>query len=71
MFMRPLKKATYLRQEFLNKAIRRTVVGADGAVYADYWVEYSFSLPKTIHYKVQGEEKVEFSFHRTVESEPD
>ena len=30
-------------------------------------LEYSFSLPKTIHYKVQGEEKVEFSFQSTVE----
>ena len=32
-------------------------------MYADYWIEYKFSIPKTIRYRVQGEEKVEFVFN--------
>lgn len=42
---------------------KTAVVGADGAVYADYWVEYSFSLPQIIGYRLQGQETVEFSFN--------
>ena len=46
----------------LEQGDKTTVVGAEGAVYADYWVEYSFRLPKTIDYHLQGEETVQFSF---------
>ena len=46
----------------LEQGDKTTVVGADGAVYADYWVEYSFSLPKTIDYPVTGRGKGELFF---------
>ena len=46
----------------LEQGGKTTVVGADGAVFADYWVEYSFSLPKTIDFHMQGEEVMQLSF---------
>lgn len=57
------KKGDVLATGTLEQGDRTVVVGAEGAVYADYWVEYSFSIPKMFHYKVQGEEKVAFTFH--------
>lgn len=58
-----VKKGDVLATGVLVQGDKTTVVGADGAVYADYWVEYSFSLPKRIGYRLQGEETVEFSFN--------
>ena len=58
-----VKKGDVLATGTLEQGGKTAVVGADGAVYADYWVEYSFSLPKTIGYHLQGEETVTFSFH--------
>ncbi|WP_318615070.1 sporulation protein YqfD [Sporosarcina sp. YIM B06819] len=58
-----VKKGDVLATGVLVQGDKTTVVGADGAVYADYWVEYSFSLPKVIGYRLQGEETVEFSFN--------
>ena len=52
----------------LEQGDKTTVVGAEGAVYADYWVEYSFSLPKTIDFQLQGEENVDYSFQSPVET---
>ena len=57
-----VKKGDVLATGILEQGDKTTIVGADGAVYADYWVEYSFSLPKTIDFRLQGEEKVDFSF---------
>ncbi len=58
-----VKKGDVLATGTLVQGDKTAVVGADGAVYASYWVEYSFSLPKTIRYRTQGEETVEFSLH--------
>ena len=58
-----VKKGDVLATGILEQGDKSVVVGAEGAVFADYWIEYSFSIPKTFHYKVQGEEKVEFTFH--------
>ena len=57
-----VKKGDLLATGILEQGDKRSIIGADGAVFADYWLEYSFSLPRTMHYKIQGEEKVEFSF---------
>jgi len=57
------KKGDVLATGTLEQGDRSVVVGAEGAVYADYWVEYSFSIPKMFQYKVQGEEQVLFKFH--------
>lgn len=58
-----VKKGDLLATGVLVQGDKTTVVGADGAVYADYWVEYSFSLPKIIDYRLQGEETVEFTIN--------
>ncbi len=57
-----VKKGDVFATGILEQGDKTTIVGADGAVYADYWVEYSFSIPKTIDFRLQGEEKVDFSF---------
>ena len=58
-----VKKGDVLASGTLEQGEEHVVVGAAGAVFADYWVEYTFSIPKIVEYKVQGEEKVEFYFH--------
>lgn len=58
-----VKKGDLLASGTLEQGEEHVVVGAAGAVFADYWIEYKFSIPKSIQYKVQGEEKVEFVFH--------
>lgn len=57
-----VRKGDVLATGILEQGGKTTVVGADGAVYADYWVEYSFSLPKKIDFHMQGEEEIQFSF---------
>ena len=63
---RTVKKGDVLASGTLEQGEDYVVVGAAGAVYADYWIEYKFSIPKTIRYRVQGEEKVEFVFRSTL-----
>lgn len=58
-----VKKGDVLASGTLEQGENTVTIGAEGAVFADYWMEYKFNIPKTIHYKVQGEEKVEFVFH--------
>ena len=58
-----VKKGDVLATGILEQGDKTTVVGADGAVYADYWVEYTFSLPKKINFQLQGEEIVNYSFN--------
>lgn len=57
-----VKKGDVLATGILEQGDKTTLVGAEGAVYADYWMEYTFDLPRIIRYQVQGEEKVEFVF---------
>lgn len=58
-----VKKGDVLATGILEQGDKTTVVGADGAVYADYWVEYTFTLPKKIKFQLQGEEIVNYSFN--------
>ncbi len=58
-----VKKGDVLATGILEQGGKTAVVGANGAVFADYWVEYSFSLPKTIDFHMQGEEVMQLSFH--------
>ncbi|WP_342505227.1 sporulation protein YqfD [Sporosarcina sp. FSL K6-2383] len=58
-----VKKGDTLATGILVQGDKRAVVGADGEVYADYWVEYSFNLPNIVEYQLQGEETVELSFN--------
>lgn len=58
-----VKKGDLLAKGTLEQGEDTVIVGADGAVFADYWVEYNFSIPKTIQYKVQGDERIEFVFN--------
>lgn len=57
-----VKKGEMLATGILEQGDHRVVVGAEGAVFADYWVEYRFELPRVIDFKVQGEEEVSFLF---------
>ncbi|CAM3116789.1 sporulation protein YqfD [Filibacter tadaridae] len=57
-----VKKGDVLATGTLEQGDKTTVVGAEGAVFADYWMEYTFSIPKTTTYRLQGEEVVELSF---------
>lgn len=59
---RTVKKGDILATGVLEQGDKRVVVGAEGAVFADYWVEYSFTVPNPVQYKIQGEETVEFQF---------
>ena len=58
-----VKEGDLLATGILEQGDKTTIVAADGAVYADYWVEYSFSLPKEIKFQLQGEEIVNYSFN--------
>ncbi len=57
-----VKKGDLLASGVLEQGEERVVVGAAGAVFGEYWMEYKFSIPKVIRFKVQGEEKMEFVF---------
>jgi similar to stage IV sporulation protein len=57
-----VKEGDILATGILTQGDKTTFVGADGAVYANYWVEYSFSLPKKIDFQIQGEEIIDYTF---------
>ena len=57
-----VKKGDLLATGTLEQGEHAVVVGAEGAVFADYWMEYSFEIPKIIDFKVQGEEEISFVF---------
>lgn len=57
-----VKKGDLLATGTLEQGEHQVVVGAEGAVFADYWIEYQFELPKVIDYKVQGDEEITFEF---------
>lgn len=59
-----VKKGDLLATGILEQGDKTTVVGADGEVFADYWLEYHFELPRTISYAALGEELVEFQWRR-------
>lgn len=53
-----VKKGDLLATGILEQGDKRTVVGAEGSVYADFWMEYTFKIPKTVEYNLLGEENV-------------
>lgn len=57
-----VKKGELLATGTLEQGDHNVVVGAEGAVFADYWMEYRFELPQVIEFKVQGEEEISFVF---------
>lgn len=59
---RTVKKGDILATGVLEQGDKRVLVGAEGAVFADYWVEYSFTIPNPVKYSVQGEETVQLQF---------
>ncbi len=62
-----VRKGELLASGILEQGNKTTVVGAEGSVYANYWVEYSFSLPRKISYRSQGDETVRFRFHNPLD----
>ncbi|MBE1553714.1 sporulation protein YqfD [Sporosarcina limicola] len=58
-----VKEGDVLATGTLEQGDKTAVVGADGSVYADYWIEYAFNLPKKINFQTQGEEIVAYTFH--------
>ncbi|WP_153733215.1 sporulation protein YqfD [Sporosarcina obsidiansis] len=57
-----VKKGDMLATGILEQGEKTTVVGADGAVYADYWLEYHFELPRTVKYFTIGEEQMNINW---------
>ena len=53
-----VKKGDLLATGILEQGDKRIVVGAEGSVYADFWTEYSFKIPRTVEYHLLGEETV-------------
>lgn len=53
-----VKKGDLLAKGILEQGDKSIVVGAEGSVYADFWMEYSFKIPRTIDYHLLGEENV-------------
>ena len=53
-----VKKGDLLATGILEQGNKRVVVGAEGSVYADFWMEYSFKIPRTVQYQLLGEENV-------------
>ncbi len=58
-----VKKGELIATGTLEQGEDTVVVGAEGKVFADYWIEYQFSIPKEIQYKVQGDEEIRFLFN--------
>ncbi|PID23809.1 sporulation protein YqfD [Sporosarcina sp. P7] len=59
-----VKKGDMLATGILEQGEKTTVVGADGEVFADYWLECHFELPRTISYSIQGEENLDISWQK-------
>lgn len=61
-----VKKGDLLATGILEQGTKTIVVGAEGAVYADYWSEYTFEIPRTIEYHLLGDEKVEMKWQNPI-----
>ncbi|KOO52213.1 sporulation protein YqfD [Viridibacillus arvi] len=48
----------------LKQGEKEIVYGAEGEVFADYWIEASFSLPKKVEYEVPGERHYELKWKK-------
>lgn len=64
-----VKKGDILATGILEQGDKRSLVGADGFVFADYWSEYTFTIPRQIDLQMLGEETVEFKWRWPVKIE--
>lgn len=51
----------------LTQGDKQFLVGAKGEVYADYWIESSFTIPITIHYEAVVDEQWTFALTKDVQ----
>lgn len=58
-----VKKGDLLATGVLEQGDKVSIVGAEGSVFADYWLEYKFVLPKTIEYRAAGEKHLSIEWH--------
>lgn len=56
-----VEKGDLLASGIIKQGDLEKVVGAKGKVYADYWLEISFQMPRTIQYESMVDKKIEFS----------
>ena len=55
-----VKNGQLLVTGILKRGEKDIIYGAEGEVYADYWIESEFSLPKEITYQTMGEKTYHF-----------
>ncbi|MDW0108983.1 sporulation protein YqfD [Sporosarcina aquimarina] len=58
-----VKQGDLLATGVLEQGDKVSVVGAEGSVFADYWLEYKFVLPKTIEYRAAGEKRMSLEWN--------
>lgn len=61
-----VEKGDTLATGILEQGGKKTVVGAEGKVYADYWSKYTFTIPKKIDYQLLGEENVQLKWQSPI-----
>lgn len=57
-----VEKGDVLATGVLEQGEDQVIVGAEGAVYANYWLEYRFSLPRNLQFEKQGATKLKLNF---------
>ncbi|MGX9135317.1 sporulation protein YqfD [Rummeliibacillus sp. JY-2-4R] len=55
-----VKNGDLLVSGYLKRGEETIVYGAEGEVYADYWIESDFTMPRNITYKTMGEKTYHF-----------
>ncbi|MHC8517091.1 sporulation protein YqfD [Sporosarcina sp. ITBMC105] len=61
-----VEKGDILATGILEQGGKKTVVGAAGKVYADYWSKYTFTIPKKIDYALLGEENIRLKWQSPI-----
>jgi len=56
-----VEKGDLLASGIIKQGDLEKVVGAEGKVYADYWLELTFQMPRTIKYESMVDKRIEFS----------
>ncbi|MGG0657549.1 sporulation protein YqfD [Rummeliibacillus pycnus] len=64
-----VKDGDLLVSGVLKRGEEDIVYGAEGEVYADYWIESDFSMPKKITYQTMGEKTYHFRWANEKKSE--
>lgn len=57
-------KGSLLATGTLEQGEEKVVIGAEGAVYANYVIQYSFSIPNPLKITIQEDEEVFISWHK-------